>query len=206
MTSHHIKFKMASTNNSSEASDSASDIDLHMSFEASSFEETQEEHFQNVAPYRFEPEASDSSESDGSSEDDVDNPQRLGNTDWYDFHVHLWKPTLRESICCTEITRIDEKRTSYQKELPCITEHPGFQSVCLDIYVLETAYYQYRSQYGELQKTIEQRNRYTAYRQLVRWCWGYLGKSVRVPLPSCAVTKIHHSFSSEEYQGFRDPE
>ena len=32
--------------------------------------------------------------------------------------------------------------------LQCITEHPGFRSVCLDRYVLETAYYQYRQQYG----------------------------------------------------------
>lgn len=39
------------------------------------------------------------------------------------------------------------------------------------------------------------RNRYTAYRQLVRWCWGYLGRNVRVPLPACAVTKIRHTFS-----------
>ena len=29
-----------------------------------------------------------------------------------------------------------------------------------------------------------------AYRQLVRWCWGFLGKHVLVALPSCAVNKI----------------
>ena len=31
--------------------------------------------------------------------------------------------------------------------------------------------------------------RFTSYRQLTRWCWGWLGRSVRVVLPSCAVRK-----------------
>ena len=32
--------------------------------------------------------------------------------------------------------------------LDCITAHPGFHTVCLDRWVLQTAYYQYRQQYG----------------------------------------------------------
>ena len=36
--------------------------------------------------------------------------------------------------------------------------------------------------------------RYTAYRQLVRWCWGMLGRNIRVPLPSCCVHKIRGHF------------
>lgn len=43
-----------------------------------------------------------------------------------------------------------------------------------------------------------------AYRQLVRWCWGFLGRAVRVPLPSCAVTRIRAAFPSEEYRGFEE--
>lgn len=53
---------------------------------------------------------------------------------------------------------------------------------------------------------FDRRNRYTAYRQLARWCWGFLGKNVWVPLPSCAVAKIREIFSSEQYQGFKEPE
>jgi hypothetical protein len=30
-----------------------------------------------------------------------------------------------------------------------ITNHPGFQTVCLDPYVLQVAYYQYLQQYEE---------------------------------------------------------
>jgi len=35
-----------------------------------------------------------------------------------------------------------------EQELKCISEHPGFEPVCLNTYVLQTAYYQYRQQYG----------------------------------------------------------
>lgn len=85
VTSAHCCFEMATVDDNSVSSDSSSDIDLHMSFEISSFEEEDEEHQQNIVPYRFEPEASSSSESDGSNEDEVGDQHRLGNTDWYDF-------------------------------------------------------------------------------------------------------------------------
>ncbi|XP_061170610.1 uncharacterized protein LOC133179981 [Saccostrea echinata] len=81
----------------------------------------------------------------------------------------------------------NSKKKSFHKKLSCITEHSDFSAVFLDVYVLETTYYQYRAQYGELQTNSEERDRYTAYRQFVRRCWGYLGRNVRVPLPACAV-------------------
>lgn len=81
---------MATVNDNSVTSDSSSDIDLHMSFEISSFEEEHEEHQQDIVPYRFEPEATDLSESDGSSEDEVDDQHRLENTDWYNFPYLLF--------------------------------------------------------------------------------------------------------------------
>lgn len=36
-------------------------------------------------------------------------------------------------------------------ELKCITEHPGFTSICLDIYVLQMAYVRYKRQWGHLE-------------------------------------------------------
>ena len=44
---------------------------------------------------------------------------------------------------------------------------------------------------------------YKAYRQLARWCWGYLGNEIRVVLPSCAVDKIRTAFPSDQYVGFK---
>jgi len=54
-------------------------------------------------------------------------------------------PTSRECVCYWEIQRICDVR----EELQCIANHPGFQKVCLDPYVLQVAYYQYRQQYEE---------------------------------------------------------
>ena len=49
--------------------------------------------------------------------------------------------------------------------------------------------------------------RYTAYRQLVRWCWGFLGRHHRVPLPACAVARIRKEFPEDDglYTGFAYP-
>ena len=35
-------------------------------------------------------------------------------------------------------------------EVQCITQHEGFQPVVLDVNVLQTAYFNYRQQYGPL--------------------------------------------------------
>lgn len=80
MASRNISLEMATVNDTSVSSASSSKLDLHMLFEVSSYEGDRDEHLQNIATYRFEPEATDSSESDGRSEDEVDDQCR-GNTD-----------------------------------------------------------------------------------------------------------------------------
>lgn len=47
--------------------------------------------------------------------------------------------------------------------------------------------------------------RYTAYWQLARWAWGYLGEKIRVVLPSYDVTRIRKTFPNESgyYIGFK---
>ncbi|XP_072182418.1 uncharacterized protein [Diadema setosum] len=97
--------------------------------------------------------------------------------------------------------------TDGEEDLNCITEHPGYQPVCLDKWVLETAYFQYVQQYeGHHRKDVteNERSRHIAYSQLAQWCWGFLGRRVRVRLPSCAVTTIPYSYPSEVYRGFED--
>ena len=55
----------------------------------------------------------------------------------------------------------------------CITQHPGFQAVCRNRWVLQTAWYQYKQQYSQSYEGPQHKlNRHVAYRQLVRWCWG----------------------------------
>ena len=51
---------------------------------------------------------------------------------------------------------------------------------------------------------LRRHHRYTAYRQMVRLCWGYLGKDNRVQLPSCAVLKIQEEYPLQDYGGFHE--
>ena len=52
-------------------------------------------------------------------------------------------PTERESVCCREIHQVENKLMDWDgSSIDCITEHGGFQSVCLDVWVLQTALYQ----------------------------------------------------------------
>ena len=55
--------------------------------------------------------------------------------------------TQRECICCNEILKIRSK-IKENENIKCITQHPGFEGVCLNPWVLETAYYSYRQQYS----------------------------------------------------------
>ena len=59
-------------------------------------------------------------------------------------------PTYVERVCCTEINEITAKITDANNpSVTCITQHPGFNAVCLNIWVLQAAYYQYRQEYGQ---------------------------------------------------------
>lgn len=47
---------------------------------------------------------------------------------------------------------------------------------------------------------FNRRYRYTAYRQLVRWCCGYLGRHRGLVLPSCVLKKIRDAFPADDRQ------
>ena len=66
----------------------------------------------------------------------------------------------------------------------------------LNVWVLHTAWLQYKQQHGSsaYEGPKHKKNYHIAYRQLVRWFWGALGKNIRVPLPSCAVNCIRAHF------------
>ena len=68
--------------------------------------------------------------------------------------------------------------------------------VCLDRWVLQSAWLCYKQQYGsQAHEGPEHKiHRHNASCQLVRWCWGVIGKETRVVLPSCAVSCIRAHF------------
>ena len=66
---------------------------------------------------------------------------------------HLVEPiTEEEYLYCREINQVVAKLNPPPagEQLQCITQHPGFQPVILDVNVLETAYLSYWQQYGPL--------------------------------------------------------
>ncbi|XP_069119754.1 uncharacterized protein [Argopecten irradians] len=193
---------MAESVNRGEFEGSDDDIDLHMSDGSSSFGDISDEHAVCIQPYLFEPETS-TEESDNEAED-TQAQLRVGNTDWCTCQCYSQISTERESVCCQEIAEIRTMLEEYPGD-QCISTTQGFQSVFLDLQVLRTAYYGYRQHHGDIEGESNEKNRYIAYRQLVRWCWGWLGRHVRVPVPSCAVSMIRQAFPSADgqYVGFK---
>ena len=54
-----------------------------------------------------------------------------------------------ECICCCEIDKIKEKIQEGESTVSCITKHEEFEAVCLNVWVLQAAYFEYRQCYGE---------------------------------------------------------
>ncbi|XP_071854150.1 P2X purinoceptor 7-like [Apostichopus japonicus] len=165
---------------------------------------------EEIRPYQFEPEAdeSDSTTDSEGEPDSHENPRRLLNTDWCKCGNCAVMPSARECRCCHEASAVMEKNAEGEGNSVCITEHQGFQPVCLDPWVLQTASYQYSQHYGGNAREggVNEKFRHLAYRQFVRWCYKYLGRDVRVVIPSCVVTKIRETYPSEVYTGFLLPQ
>lgn len=129
-------------------------------------------------------------------------------------------PTEPECICCQECGQVVNKiheiaETDGMKidSIKCITATQAFVSVCLNVWVLQVAWLQFRQQYGPkaFEGSENAKYRHIAFRQFVRWCCGFCGKNNRVIIPSCVVTRIRAQFpepNDEEhlnYRGFRLP-
>uniref|UniRef100_T1JEN2 P2X purinoreceptor 7 intracellular domain-containing protein n=1 Tax=Strigamia maritima TaxID=126957 RepID=T1JEN2_STRMM len=199
--------------------ENCNDVDLYMGFEysSSSSEDSDEAEYNyipqksnlvGIHPYQFEPEfdhASECNETD--SETEIEN-LRLENTMWCKCENCVVMNTDIECKCCLEISKLEDK--CKEENISCITNNPGFEGVCLNPWVLQTAYRGYRQQIGEsaVEGTLNEKYRHTAYRQFVRWSWGWLGKFKRVLLPSCVVNKIRSAFGSDvnSYKGFKLPD
>ena len=88
----------------------------------------------------------------------------------------MWRE--EENICCQEVDAVKNKNLEavtveeLQAEPGCIVQHPGFEAVCLNVWALQTAWLQYKQQYGSsaYEGPEHKKNRHIAYRQLVRWC------------------------------------
>ena len=44
------------------------------------------------------------------------------------------------ALCCSEVDRVVENKEEGSSAVSCIIDYEGFHSVCLDVWVLQTAY------------------------------------------------------------------
>ena len=58
-------------------------------------------------------------------------------------------PASQKCICCCEIDRMMLKKGESARRIECITEHEGFDSVCINVWVLQAAYFSYHYHYGD---------------------------------------------------------
>ena len=123
-------------------------------------------------------------------------------------NCQIWPDNPEQNHCCQEIETVAAKVAVEPTEIKCIIQHHGFQPVCTNRHSLGVAWLQYKQQYGGKAKEGPEHKklRHTAYRQFVRWCWQFLGKDIRVPLPSCVYKAIRIAFPTPEnppnYVGF----
>ena len=132
-------------------------------------------------------------------------------------HADMW---VAECVCCQDSgTRDADTVKSFLKEAAsrtgvanfqykCITDHYAFEVLCLYKRHLLNAARSYRADYGQGSLRFRNENRllrYIAYREFIRWTFGYCGKHVRKVIPACVVNAIRASFpkgDQETYEGF----
>ena len=60
-------------------------------------------------------------------------------------------------MCASINNNNNNNNNESENDISCITDHEGFESVCLNVWVPQTAYFNYRQQYGEaVEKTVHE--------------------------------------------------
>ncbi|XP_071944231.1 uncharacterized protein [Antedon mediterranea] len=157
-------------------------------------------------PYTNEPMPAHNEEDDVEVQQVVQEQQnRLINMDWCKCQRCSHMASFDECLCCTEIIAIRETLERDQEvtgPVTCITEHPGFDPVCLNVWTLQLSIGRGRRHRN---KSINEKYRHASYKNFVRWTHGYLGRGNRTILPACVVKTIRNHFQSETYVGFKYP-
>ncbi|XP_064643604.1 P2X purinoceptor 7-like [Lineus longissimus] len=115
-----------------------------------------------------------------------------------------------ECMCCHDqdvVAAKFEDPDSGDVLMECITDHQDFVPVCLNRAVIETTMARLHHAYIERRDDNTPTNkcpRHGAYRQMIFWAHGFLGRKVRRVIPSCVVKRIREVFPAADgqYVGF----
>ncbi|KAL3859949.1 hypothetical protein ACJMK2_010128 [Sinanodonta woodiana] len=166
----------------------------------------------SINHYMYEPEIvlSDKDENDSSDSDtgdDVDSDSSGVSSSWCLCSKCIPMTNQEENICCHSQSILEEKIEECSST--CITNHEGFIANCLNIHVLETSFYEYVQENVRLRENDQiqsLKNKLAFWFGIfVRWVWKIFGKRNRKILPSCVVSMMRKTFSSETYTGLKYP-
>ncbi|XP_051731647.1 P2X purinoceptor 7 [Ctenopharyngodon idella] len=113
-------------------------------------------------------------------------------------------PTERENICCMEIPQVSTRHMFLSTYINVNVKYIERITVFLFCRLLEGL----TSNLSDFINVFHIRcYRHLAYRSFVSWCWGYLGRKIRVVIPSCVVLRICQEFpdAGGSCVGFRPP-
>ena len=102
-----------------------------------------------------------------------------------------------ESICYCQEQNLEAVAVEQLEEPPgCIVYHPGFQAVCLNVWVLQTAWLQYKQQYGSKAHGGPEHQKKSSHslQAVSEVVLGVLRIRISGALPSCAVNCIRTHF------------
>ena len=146
-----------------------------------------------IQPFQFEPICSDSeAEDDLGVEDSTISQAVAGDSmEWCRCENCQNNPSITKKICCRAPKIFEDDIFDGKK---CITETDAFESVCLNLHVLQAAIGTWNDTHQE-ERNLENINfRFISYKQYISWSFGYLGKKKRKPLPNCAIEKIREKY------------
>ncbi|XP_030844433.1 uncharacterized protein LOC115925172 [Strongylocentrotus purpuratus] len=101
-----------------------------------------------------------------------------------------------DCVCCQEIAEV--KAEADRQGSSCLVDSEEFEPAILNATTLYIGWMEYTDRWRRAAKAFGDRNnekyRYVAYRKVVRWCWGWLGKDIRVQLPACVHASIMEAY------------
>ena len=158
----------------------------------------------SVKPYRFEPRYSENELQVMTHANNamIESNSTPVDISWCKCGFCVCDADIDEKVYCkTPLLLPDEEFGN----LTCITQTTALANVCLDRNVLKAALGAWREFQNEALRPENKNYRFISYKQYIWWCYGYLGKNKRKPLPNCVITKIREMYpeQSDIYVPFR---
>ncbi|XP_030849749.1 uncharacterized protein LOC115927707 [Strongylocentrotus purpuratus] len=101
-----------------------------------------------------------------------------------------------DCVCCQELAEV--KAEADRQGSSCLVDSEEFEPAILNATTLYIGWMEYTDRWRRAAKAFGDRNnekyRYVAYRKVMRWCRGWLGKDIRVQLPACVHALIMEAY------------